>query len=244
MSGAHLSYILYPRLFLVRGLVITVRRLIITDTNVCVTLSRQVCHSMTSSSSLKISNCFTFFSLFQQVDGQQIVSTMMRSLAVALPLIVAAGAFSVPPAGVPIIVLSSVPRDLILLPRLLSTRLRASDAVVDYGGGEGEDEEDDDDEEAEPGTMRVSEIKAELEIRGVRFLDCFDKESLAARLLEARATGKADPSIIDNFNKQKVRQSVGRLVIIFGGGRKPAAHSGAHLNCGRGGASLRSRRPP
>ena len=39
----------------------------ITDTNVCVTLSRQVCHSMTSSSSLKTSNRFTFFSLFQQL---------------------------------------------------------------------------------------------------------------------------------------------------------------------------------
>ena len=58
MSGAHLSFILYSSLYLVRGSVITVRRLMITDTNVCVTLSRQVCHLMTSSSPLKTSNRF------------------------------------------------------------------------------------------------------------------------------------------------------------------------------------------
>ena len=66
MSGAHLSFIWYSYLYFVRGLLITVRRLIVTDTNVCVALSRQVCHSMTSLSSLKTANRFTFFSLFQQ----------------------------------------------------------------------------------------------------------------------------------------------------------------------------------
>ena len=66
MSSAHLSFILYPRLILVLGPVITVRRLMITDRNVWVTSSRQVCHSMTSSSSLKTSNWFTFFSFSQR----------------------------------------------------------------------------------------------------------------------------------------------------------------------------------
>ena len=71
------------------------------------------------------------------------------------------------------------------------------------------DEDDDDDEEeeevVEPGKMRVSEIKAELDMRGINYKDCFDKESLQQRLSDARATGKANPKIIDNFNKQKVR---------------------------------------
>ena len=52
---------------------------------------------------------------------------------------------------------------------------------------------------------RQKEIKAELELRRVDFSDCFDKESLALRLAEARASGKADPEILDKFNKQKVR---------------------------------------
>ena len=74
MSGAHFSFIWYSRLYLVRGLVITVRRLIITDTNICVTLSLQVCHSMTSLSSLKTSNRFTFFSLFQHTPSGSVRS--------------------------------------------------------------------------------------------------------------------------------------------------------------------------
>ena len=61
-----------------------------------------------------------------------------------------------------------------------------------------------DDEENEIGTMRVSELKSELTLRGVDFSDCFDKESLAKKLRDARMTGKADPSIIDQFNKQRV----------------------------------------
>ena len=65
---------------------------------------------------------------------------------------------------------------------------------------------DDDEEEVEPGKMRVSEIKAELQLRGINFADCFDKESLVARLEEARASGKADPSILQQFNKQKLEQ--------------------------------------
>ena len=63
-----------------------------------------------------------------------------------------------------------------------------------------EDEDDDDD----VGTMRVSEMKSELKLRQVDFSDCFDKESLSRKLREARASGKADPTIIDQFNQQTV----------------------------------------
>ena len=65
---------------------------------------------------------------------------------------------------------------------------------------------EDDDEDEEIGTMRVSELKSELKLRKVDFSDCFDKESLAKKLRDARASGKSDPSIIDQFNKQRVRK--------------------------------------
>jgi len=66
--------------------------------------------------------------------------------------------------------------------------------------------EEEEEEEVEPGKMRVSEIKAELDLRGISYADCFDKESLVLRLEEARATGKADPTILEKFNKQKLEQ--------------------------------------
>lgn len=66
------------------------------------------------------------------------------------------------------------------------------------------DYEDDAEKDVKPGKMRVSEIKAELDIRGIDYTDCFDKESLATRLRSARESGKANPSIIDKFNKAKV----------------------------------------
>ena len=67
----------------------------------------------------------------------------------------------------------------------------------------------DDDEEGDvpPGQMRVSEIKAELDMRGVSYADCFDKESLVERLTEARSTGQANPDIINKFNKQKLEET-------------------------------------
>lgn len=66
------------------------------------------------------------------------------------------------------------------------------------------DDSDEEEEEVEPGKMRVSEIKAELDMRGVAYTDCFDKESLEQRLLEARVTGTANPQLIDKFNRQRV----------------------------------------
>ena len=61
------------------------------------------------------------------------------------------------------------------------------------------------DEDDQVGTMRVSEMKSELNLRGIDYSDCFDRESLSKKLREARASGKADPTIIDQFNKQSVR---------------------------------------
>jgi len=69
------------------------------------------------------------------------------------------------------------------------------------------DSEQDDEEKVEPGKMRVSEIKAELDLRGVGYADCFDKDSLSQRLMEARSSGKANPEILERFNKAKVSQT-------------------------------------
>ena len=70
-----------------------------------------------------------------------------------------------------------------------------------------QDDDDDEEEQVPPGQMRVSEIKAELDLRGISYADCFDKESLADRLIEARATGKADPAILDKFNRSKIEET-------------------------------------
>jgi len=67
---------------------------------------------------------------------------------------------------------------------------------------------DDDVDPPLPGQMKISEIKSELDLRKVNFKDCFDRESLEKRLDEARATGKADPSIIDEFNKRNLEANV------------------------------------
>jgi hypothetical protein len=67
---------------------------------------------------------------------------------------------------------------------------------------------DDDVEPPLPGQMKVSEIKSELDLRKVSYKDCFDRESLERRLDEARASGKADPSIIDKFNKQNLEANI------------------------------------
>jgi hypothetical protein len=70
------------------------------------------------------------------------------------------------------------------------------------------DAEHADDEQNEdvvqPGKMRVSEMKAELDMRGVTYADCFDRESLEIRLVAARVSGRANPNLVDQFNKQRV----------------------------------------
>jgi hypothetical protein len=67
-----------------------------------------------------------------------------------------------------------------------------------------DDDNEDDDENVEPGMMRISEIKAELDLRNISYNDCFDKESLVQRLIKARKDGIADPSILEKFNKQNL----------------------------------------
>ncbi|KAL7536800.1 hypothetical protein ACHAWF_005567 [Thalassiosira exigua] len=67
---------------------------------------------------------------------------------------------------------------------------------------------DDDVDPPLPGQMKISEIKSELDLRKVSYGDCFDRESLELRLDEARASGRADPSIIDEFNRRNLEANV------------------------------------
>ncbi|CAN0237055.1 unnamed protein product [Scytosiphon promiscuus] len=56
--------------------------------------------------------------------------------------------------------------------------------------------------------MRVSEIKAELDMRGVGYAGIFEKPELVEKLIEARSLGRADPSIIDDFNKENLENKM------------------------------------
>jgi hypothetical protein len=84
--------------------------------------------------------------------------------------------------------------------RAFSTRLFETPPNIEFFPND----EDGDDDIVEPGKMRVSEIKAELDLRHVSYKDCIDKESLVLCLKEVRATGKADPKILEKFNRQKL----------------------------------------
>jgi len=46
-------------------------------------------------------------------------------------------------------------------------------------------DENDEEEPVQAGKMRVSEIKAELDLRKIDYSDCFDKESLVQLLTDA-----------------------------------------------------------
>ena len=48
--------------------------------------------------------------------------------------------------------------------------------------------------------MTLDEIKAELDFRKVDYEDCISRGELVSRLIEVRATGRADPDIISKFN--------------------------------------------
>lgn len=64
-----------------------------------------------------------------------------------------------------------------------------------------------DGEFARVAAMSVADIKAELELRGVDFSGCFEKDDLVRRLVLARQQGEADPSIVDKFNTDTLERS-------------------------------------
>ena len=49
--------------------------------------------------------------------------------------------------------------------------------------------------------MTLDEIKAELEVRGVNYDECFSKGELVKKLGSARREGRATPEIINQFNE-------------------------------------------
>ena len=77
-------------------------------------------------------------------------------------------------------------------------------AVVEIGPID-DNNDDDDVQPTLPGRMKFSEIKSELDLRKVSYNDCFDRESLECSLNDARASGKADPTIIDEFKNRNLQ---------------------------------------
>ncbi len=55
--------------------------------------------------------------------------------------------------------------------------------------------------------MKVSELKAELDLRKIGYDGLFEKEEYARRLAEARSSGRADPTLLEDFNKQSAEAS-------------------------------------
>lgn len=56
--------------------------------------------------------------------------------------------------------------------------------------------------------MRVAEIKAELEVRGVSCEGVVEKDELTDLLARARVQGKASPDILDSFNKENLERAI------------------------------------
>jgi hypothetical protein len=51
--------------------------------------------------------------------------------------------------------------------------------------------------------MSLDELKAELDMRGVNYEDCVNKQQLVEKLIGSRTLGKADPSMLKTFNTLK-----------------------------------------
>ena len=55
--------------------------------------------------------------------------------------------------------------------------------------------------------MRVSELKAELDLRKKSYEGVMEKDELARMLADARSQGLADPDIVDSFNKANLENA-------------------------------------
>jgi len=69
------------------------------------------------------------------------------------------------------------------------------EAVEDAAGGR-----------KEAADMRVGELTAELDLRGVDYSDCVEADELRARLRDARSRGVAAPDLVDRFNRQRAER--------------------------------------
>lgn len=67
---------------------------------------------------------------------------------------------------------------------------------------EGKEEDSNEDEQTPPGKMKASEIKAELDLRGVSYAGVFERSELESLLNDARLDGAARPEILEAFNEQ------------------------------------------
>ena len=52
-----------------------------------------------------------------------------------------------------------------------------------------------------PEDMKIGELTAELDLRGIDYSDCIEADELRAKLKDARLSGRAGKDVLDNFNK-------------------------------------------
>ena len=52
-----------------------------------------------------------------------------------------------------------------------------------------------------PEEMKVGELTAELDLRGIDYSDCIEADELRAKLKDARLSGRAGKDVLENFNK-------------------------------------------
>ena len=52
-----------------------------------------------------------------------------------------------------------------------------------------------------PEEMKIGELTAELDLRGIDYSDCIEADELRAKLKDARLSGRAGKDVLDNFNK-------------------------------------------
>ena len=52
-----------------------------------------------------------------------------------------------------------------------------------------------------PEEMKIGELTAELDLRGIDYSDCIEADELRAKLKDARLSGRAGKDVLENFNK-------------------------------------------
>mmetsp|Transcript_25804 Transcript_25804/g.43999 ORF Transcript_25804/g.43999 Transcript_25804/m.43999 type:complete len:215 (-) Transcript_25804:141-785(-) len=57
--------------------------------------------------------------------------------------------------------------------------------------------------------MKAQELKAELNLRKVSFVGCYDKTDLQNLLRDSRVSGRCDPEVIERFNRQMAERMSG-----------------------------------
>ena len=154
--------------------------------------------------------------LSQGIGGALPSFIFMRSLrAVAAAVLARASLALVAPAARPHVVrcggrtrgdaASTVAAPAVRRPHLVRCRGKTrGDGPSEAAAGE--DDVYGEGKEAE--AMKVGELTAELDLRGVDYSDCVEADELRVKLREARLSGRASPDVLDEFNRKRAEAMV------------------------------------